>query len=55
MLIMSPLTFGLAQNYFITVGKDSAACRQINFFDTNAQGEMIDFEYVNNNHTKSVK
>jgi hypothetical protein len=37
-----------AQNYFVTIGKDSIPCRQINFFDTNAQGKMIDFEYVNN-------
>ena len=37
-----------SQNYFITLSKDSIPCRQINFFDTNAQGKMIDFEYVNN-------
>jgi hypothetical protein len=36
-----------AQNYFITVSKDSVACRAINFFDTNAQGKMIKLEYVN--------
>jgi hypothetical protein len=37
-----------SQNYFITISKDSVSCRQINFFDTNAQGKMVDFEYVNN-------
>jgi hypothetical protein len=36
----------LSQNYFITVAKDSMACKQVNFFDTNAQGKMIDLEYV---------
>jgi hypothetical protein len=36
-----------AQNYFITLTKDSIACRSINYFDTNAQGKMIKLEYVN--------
>ena len=36
----------LSQNYFITVAKDSMACKQVNFFDTNAQGKIIDLEYV---------
>ena len=36
-----------AQNYFITLAKDSVACRSINYFDTNAQGIMIKLEYVN--------
>jgi hypothetical protein len=36
-----------AQNYFITLAKDSVACRSINYFDTNAQGKMIKLEYVN--------
>jgi len=45
-----------SQNYFITLSKDSIPCRQINFFDTNAQGKMIDFEYVNNqNETIRLK
>ena len=45
-----------SQNYFITASKDSFSCRQINFFDTNAQGKMIDFEYVNNqNETIRLK
>ncbi len=35
------------QNYFITTQNDSIPCNQINFFDTNAQGKMIDLEYVN--------
>ena len=38
----------ISQNYFITLSKDSVVCKQINFFDTNAQGKMIDIEYVNN-------
>jgi len=37
----------ISQNYFITLSKDSVVCKQINFFDTNAQGKMIDIEYVN--------
>ena len=36
-----------AQNYFITIAKDSVPCRSINYFDTNAQGKMIKLEYVN--------
>jgi len=32
-----------AQNYFITLGNDSVPCREIHFFDTNAQGVMNDF------------
>jgi hypothetical protein len=49
--ILTFLTFSLtilkAQNYFITLAKDSVACRSINYFDTNAQGKMIKLEYVN--------
>lgn len=42
------VTSGLeAQNYFITLAKDSIPCRSINYFDTNAQGKMIKLEYVN--------
>jgi hypothetical protein len=37
----------ISQNYFITLSKDSVVCKQINFFDTNAQGKMIDIEYIN--------
>jgi len=45
-----------SQNYFITLSKDSIPCKQINFFDTNAQGKMIDIEYVNqNNETIRLK
>ena len=45
-----------SQNYFIVNGNDSTFCNQINFFDTNAQGKMIDFEYVNNqNETIRLK
>jgi hypothetical protein len=35
-----------AQNYFITAAQDSVPCSQINFFNTNAQGKMIQLEYV---------
>jgi len=34
-----------AQNYFIT-DSDSVPCSSINFFNTNAQGKMIELEYV---------
>ena len=44
------VTNGMTQNYFITTSKDSISCRRINFFDTNAKGRMVDFEYVNNNN-----
>jgi hypothetical protein len=43
-------TWCFSQNYFITTSKDSVSCQQINFFDTNAQGRMVDFEYVNSNN-----
>ena len=35
-----------AQNYFITATQDSVPCSQINFFNTNAQGKMIQLEYI---------
>jgi hypothetical protein len=40
-------TNAVSQNYYITTANDSVPCRDIHFFDTNAQGKMIDFEYVN--------
>jgi hypothetical protein len=49
--IITLVSFSIySQNYFVTIGKDSIVCRQINFFDTNAQGKMIDLEYVNNDN-----
>lgn len=47
--IITLVTFSsYSQNYFVTISKDSIVCKQIIFFDTNAQGKMIDLEYVNN-------
>jgi hypothetical protein len=46
-LVLCSTTELQAQNYFITLAKDSVACRSINYFDTNAQGKMIKLEYVN--------
>jgi hypothetical protein len=46
-LILITITESFSQNYYITIENDTVACNQINFFDTNAQGKMIDFEYVN--------
>jgi len=47
--IITLVTFSsYSQNYFVTISKDSVVCKQINFFDTNAQGKMIDLEFVNN-------
>ncbi len=43
-------TWCFSQNYFITTNNDSISCQQIHFFDTNAQGRMVDFEYVNSNN-----
>jgi hypothetical protein len=52
----SPDSELFSQNYFIVDGKDSTFCNQINFFDTNAQGKMIDLEYVNReNQTIRIK
>jgi hypothetical protein len=54
MLLAQNISF--SQNYFITLSKDSIACKQINFFDTNAQGKMIDIEYIDqNNETIRLK
>jgi hypothetical protein len=50
------ITSGFSQSYFITSSKDSVSCRRIIFFDTNAQGRMVDFEYVNtSNETIRLK
>jgi hypothetical protein len=46
-LILINISESFSQNYYITTENDSVVCNQINFFDTNAQGKMIDFEYVN--------
>jgi len=35
-----------AQSYFITADLDSVQCAAINYFNTNAQGRMIQLEYV---------
>lgn len=50
LIVIFMVTNGMTQNYFITTSKDSISCRRINFFDTNAKGRMVDFEYVNNNN-----
>jgi hypothetical protein len=56
MLLTIVITSGFSQSYFITSSKDSVSCRRINFFDTNAQGRMVDFEYVNtSNETIRLK
>ncbi len=47
LLILLDTSACFSQNYFVTTTKDSVSCRRINFFDTNAQGQMVDFEYVN--------
>jgi hypothetical protein len=49
-------TESFSQNYFITLSKDTVVCKRINFFDTNAQGKMVDLEYVDNkNETIRLK
>ena len=54
--IVLNFTFSFGQNYYITLDKDSISCRQINFFETNEQGKMVVFEYVNqNNETIRLK
>jgi hypothetical protein len=45
-LVLIPISYTYSQNYYITTGNDSVVCKKINFFDTNAQGEMIDLEYI---------
>ena len=55
-LILNSVSKCYSQNYYFTLENDSVACNQINFFETNAQGKMIDFEYVNtNNETIRLK
>ena len=46
-LILFSITESFTQNYYITTANDSVPCNHINFFDTNAQGKMVDLEYVN--------
>jgi hypothetical protein len=54
--IVMNFTFCFGQNYYITLDKDSISCQQINFFETNEQGRMVIFEYVNfNNETIRLK
>ena len=36
-----------SQNYFILSSKDSVSCQSINYFNTNAQGKMVELEFVN--------
>jgi hypothetical protein len=36
-----------SQNYYILSSKDSVPCQSINSFNTNAQGKMVEFEFVN--------
>lgn len=37
----------LSQNYYILSSKDSVPCQSINYFNTNAQGKMVELEFVN--------
>jgi hypothetical protein len=46
-LALTSISYSYSQNYYITTGNDSVVCKKINFFDTNAQGEMIDLEFIN--------
>jgi hypothetical protein len=47
LLILGEIPSFLSQNYYILSNKDSIPCNSINYFNTNAQGKMVEFECVN--------
>jgi hypothetical protein len=47
LLILGKISGFLSQNYYILSSKDSIPCNSINYFNTNAQGKMVEFECVN--------
>lgn len=47
LLILGKIPCFFSQNYYILSNKDSIPCNSINYFNTNAQGKMVEFEYVN--------
>ncbi|MEY3586307.1 MAG: hypothetical protein RLZZ243_1371 [Bacteroidota bacterium] len=46
-LILLKIPALLSQNYYILGTKDSVPCQSINYFNTNAQGKMVELEFVN--------
>ncbi len=47
LLILFRIPVVLSQNYYILSSKDSVSCQSINYFNTNAQGKMVELEFVN--------
>ena len=47
LLILFRIPALLSQNYYILSTKDSVSCQSINYFNTNAQGKMVELEFVN--------
>jgi hypothetical protein len=47
LLILFRIPVVLSQNYYILSSKDSVPCQSINYFNTNAQGKMVELEFVN--------
>lgn len=46
-IIFSGIQSFFSQNYYILSSKDSVPCQSINYFNTNAQGKMVELEFVN--------
>jgi hypothetical protein len=46
-LIFCEIPSFFSQNYYILSSKDSVPCQSINYFNTNAQGKMVELEFVN--------
>jgi hypothetical protein len=47
LLILGIMPGVFSQNYYILSSKDSIPCASINYFNTNAQGKMVELEFVN--------
>lgn len=47
LLTLSTFHGVFSQNYYISSNKDSIPCTSINYFNTNAQGKMVELEFVN--------
>jgi hypothetical protein len=47
LLILINIPGVFSQNYYVLSNKDSIPCSSINYFNTNAQGKMVELEFVN--------
>jgi hypothetical protein len=47
LLILGKIPGVFSQNYYVLSTNDSIPCASINYFNTNAQGKMVELEFVN--------